>query len=120
MIPEKYLGLIETESEKYAERTRLNVINSDATLLLTNGALVGGSKLTADIAIKYQKPLLHLDLSKASLNELSVAINDWIGERRPSVLNIAGPRASEDTEIYDLAYEFLSRALKKAGPNGPT
>ena len=37
-IPEKYKGLVETESEDPAERTRLNVINSDATILLTRAS----------------------------------------------------------------------------------
>ena len=32
-ISEKYLNLVETETEDYAERTELNVKNSDATLL---------------------------------------------------------------------------------------
>ena len=114
-IPERYAGLIETGSEEYAERTRLNVINSNATLLLTRGALAGGSKLTADTAIKYQKPLLHIDLSRGGSKETTDVIYEWLEEFRPGVLNIAGPRSSEDAEIYDLAFEPLSRVLKKAG-----
>ena len=112
-IPQKYTGLVETNSEDYAERTRLNVVNSDATLVLIRGKLAGGSKLTADTAIRYQKPLLHLDLSPLRLKEITPPLNEWLEEFQPGILNIAGPRASEDPEIYDLAYELLSKMLKK-------
>ena len=46
-IPAKYPNLRETETEDSAERTRLNVLNSDATLIFSHGALAGGSRLTA-------------------------------------------------------------------------
>jgi hypothetical protein len=118
-IRKKYTGLSETDSEDYAERTRLNVINSDATLLITNGELKGGSKLTAEVAIKYRKPLIHVDLSRSGPNETSAAIEEWLDELQPRVLNIAGPRASEDAEIYRLAYELLFTVLKKAGQSSP-
>ena len=119
-IPQNYTGLVETDSEDYSERTRLNVINSDATLLVTRGDLAGGSKLTADTAIRYQKPLLHLDLSRRRLKEITAVLNEWLEEFQPGILNIAGPRGSEDPEIYDLAYELLSKSLKKAGLKSPT
>jgi predicted Rossmann fold nucleotide-binding protein DprA/Smf involved in DNA uptake len=110
-ISENYKGLIETESEDPAERTQLNVINSDATLLLTAGEPEGGSKLTADMAFEYKKPLLHLKIRSSQLNKLTESIREWLEKQRPAILNIAGSRASEDPEIYDLAYEILSTAL---------
>lgn len=111
-ISENYKGLIETESEDPAERTQLNVINSDATLLLTAGDPEGGSKLTADMAFEHKKPLLHLKIRSSQLNKLTESILEWLEKQRPAILNIAGSRASEDPEIYDLAYEILSTALK--------
>jgi len=111
-IAAKYTGLVETESADLAKRTRLNVVNSDATLLLTVGEPGGGSKLTADLAAEHKKPLLHLKIKRSELNELTDSIHDWLEKLRPSVLNIAGSRASEDADVYDLAYEILSAALK--------
>lgn len=111
-IPKKYKGLVETESEDPAERTRLNVINSDATILLTAGEPAGGSKLTADLAAEYKKPLLHLAIRRSNLNQLTDSIHEWLEKLRPAIVNIAGARASEDPEIYDLAYDILAAALK--------
>lgn len=42
--------MMETLSERYAERTRRNVHDSDATLILTKGPLSDGTALTADHA----------------------------------------------------------------------
>ena len=118
-IPERYTGLIETNSENYSERTHLNVVNSDATLVLTNGEPVGGSKLTADLAAEYQKPLLHIDIGSSESKELLAAALEWIQEVRPAVLNIAGPRASEEPAIYGPAFELLNNVIKKAGRKRP-
>ena len=48
-IPTRY-RLTETESAGYKQRTKRNVLDSDATLLLNMGALDGGSQKTLDIA----------------------------------------------------------------------
>src|SRR5262249_2490126 len=50
--------LIETDSAGYAERTKRNVRETDATLLLNVGTLEGGSLLTQRIAIGAGKPYL--------------------------------------------------------------
>ena len=45
-IPERYSNLRETDTDLYETRTRWNVRDSDATLILSHGALAGGSKKT--------------------------------------------------------------------------
>ncbi len=40
-IPARYPGLVETDSPDGAERTRWNVRDSDATLIVSRGPLVG-------------------------------------------------------------------------------
>ena len=49
-IPERY-PVAETESAAYEERTRLNVGDADATLILASGPLYGGTGLTAETAV---------------------------------------------------------------------
>ena len=46
VIPEQYSNLVETDSEVYSVRTKLNVRDSDATLILSHGPLTGGSLYT--------------------------------------------------------------------------
>src|SRR5882672_2778819 len=61
-ISPKYPNLRETENSDPALRTENNVRDSDGTLILSHGTLVGGSSLTYEIASRLQKPLLHVDL----------------------------------------------------------
>ncbi|HSK72760.1 MAG TPA: putative molybdenum carrier protein, partial [Pyrinomonadaceae bacterium] len=106
-IPAKYPNLIETETEDYSERTELNVKNSDATLILSHGELVGGSKLTEEFAVKYRKPFLHIDFSVLTLEQAVEKTSEWLNEIECETLNIAGSRASEDAEIYEKTREFF-------------
>ena len=54
-LPDKY-NVRETNAIDYDQRTELNVIDSEATLLFSNGTLKGGSALTQRLARKHNKP----------------------------------------------------------------
>lgn len=110
-IPEKYLNLIETETEDYAERTRLNVKNSCATLILSHGKLTGGSLLTKNFAEEFKKPFLHIDLSEFTIEQAVETAIEWLNELNCTNLNIAGSRASEDFLVYQKTKTFLENLL---------
>jgi len=99
-IPVSYENLLETDEEDFAVRTALNVRDSDATLILSHGALFGGSALTAEVARKTGKPCLHADLFGKTEAEAIQQIREWLQEVRPATLNVAGPRASNDPAIH--------------------
>jgi hypothetical protein len=107
-IPDKYTNLIETETDDPTERTEKNVHSSDATLIFSQGPLSGGSKLTLDFAQKFEKPVLHIDLLDLSFADAIARVRSWLDGIDGRVLNIAGPRASEDERIYESVYRFLS------------
>jgi hypothetical protein len=54
-IPEKY-QLSETSSSSYAGRTALNVRDSGGTLVLSKGLIRGGTRLTIELASRYDRP----------------------------------------------------------------
>jgi hypothetical protein len=110
-IPDRFPGLFEAETENPAERTRLNVRDSDATLLLTRGCVCKGSAWTLETARRQGKPHLHLDLTKLSIAEATFRLRDWIERTQPFVLNVAGPRASNDPQIGFLVEVFLGGFL---------
>lgn len=110
-IAEKYQNLTETETEDPAERTELNVKASDATLILSHGKLMGGSLLTKEFAEKYEKPFLHIDFSDLTVEQAVEKTREWLDSVDCENLNIAGPRASEDREIYDATKKFLNYLL---------
>ena len=106
-LPEKYANVQESSSYRYADRTIKNVVESDGTLILSNGPLTGGSKLTASIAEQYGRPFLHVDLSESSRFNAAHTIYNWIIDKQVGVLNVAGPRASSDPGIYQVVYDVL-------------
>lgn len=108
-ISESYPNLIETETGTPAERTELNVKNSEATLILSHGELKGGSLLTKEFAEKYKKPFLHIDFSALPFDHAARKTRKWLDSIDYKTLNIAGSRASEDSEIYDKAKTFLQK-----------
>jgi len=115
IIPSRYTGLRETDSADPAERTACNVRDSDATLIVSHGPLAGGSRLTAEEATRLSKPQLHLDLTMLSPVEAVERLRQWLHAMDPQVLNVAGPRASEDPTIGGAVAALLSDALPRAG-----
>jgi hypothetical protein len=108
-ISEKYTNLVETETENPEERTELNVINSDATLIFSHGELKSGSKLTKDFAEKHRKPFLHVDFSESATKQSIEKTKNWLDSIACESLNVAGARASEDATIYEKVKDFLSK-----------
>lgn len=108
-VPARYAGLIETGTPEPSERTRMNVISSDGTLIFYFGKLEGGSLETAAIARSLGKPLLIIDLDDTPDPDAAAMAADWVRENQVTVLNIAGPRASEAPGIYENVTSVLNK-----------
>jgi hypothetical protein len=106
-IPAHY-RLVETDSPRYAVRTKQNVLDSAGTLILCRGPLQGGTELTYRLARHYRKPCLVIDL-QAAPDPLSV--RHWLAAHHIDVLNVAGPRESSCPGIARQAGTFLRRVL---------
>ena len=100
VLPDKYTGMQETDSDDVNVRTELNVQNSDATLIFSHGALFGGSECTQRMARQHGKPCLHVDFDQHDADQAVRLVKTWLSETQPRVLNVAGPRASDDPAIY--------------------
>lgn len=112
-IPDRY-RLNETDSSDYAVRTRFNVRDADATLVLSRNRLTGGSALTRDIAQELKRPYLHVRLDKKPSPE---QVRVWIQGHVESILNVAGPRESEDPGIGETSQVFLVHLFSKRANN---
>jgi hypothetical protein len=110
-IPDVYAGLLETSSPDPAQRTRLNVQDSDATLILAHGALMGGTSLTEATARQLQRPCLCIDLAVVPAAAAAERVRRWLTETGAEVLNVAGPRASEAGSVYADALAVLTAVL---------
>ena len=118
-IPDSYPNLREADSPLPTVRTELNVRDSDATVIVSHGALVGGTALTRSLAIGLGKPLLHLDLDCVSEEDASVALREWLARLEPARLNVAGARESEDSGIHAATRRVLRAALDRGSAAGP-
>lgn len=108
VIDNKY-PLKETPDKDYSQRTEWNVRDSDGTLITTYGIPSGGTGLTLKLAKKLSKPCMVIDLDHPP--EFSV-IHKWIETKKISILNIAGPRASQCKDIHEETSFFLLELLK--------
>ncbi len=98
-LPDKY-NLTEMPSSNYVLRTEQNVIDSNGTLIISHGQLSEGSDYTRKMAIKHHRPWLHIDLNKTPAFKAATQICSWLDENAIEILNVAGPRASKDGQIY--------------------
>ena len=104
--------LVETPSANYLQRTEWNARDSDATVIFTlSPTLTGGSKRTAEFAIKHRKPCLHLPQHSSSYGSPARLLQQFVEENSVQVLNVAGTRASKEPEVWKFAYETLEAAF---------
>jgi dTDP-4-dehydrorhamnose reductase len=106
-IPAEY-PLRETSSAETSQRTTWNVIDSDATLIVSPRPLTGGTAYTLAVAERWGRPSFVLDPGTGSLR----AAREWLG-RLPGrwILNVAGPRESGAPGIQARAYHLLVELL---------
>ena len=114
-IPARY-ELLETSSADYAERTRLNVRDSDGTLVLVRaagpGSIAGGTRLAIDIAAELDRPALVIDLAADSADTGIAQVRAWLASSGIHTLNVAGPRESEAPGVAAAAASFLAELLR--------
>ncbi len=109
VIPERY-HLDETDMPRYAERTERNVLDADATLILCRGRLSGGTLLTYRLAVAHGRPCQVVDLYGVSDAE---EVRAWLHEHDVAILNVAGPRESQNPGIEQDAREFVASVLDR-------
>ena len=112
-LPDKY-RLKEMPTSSYAKRTKQNVIDSEGTLIISLGPLTRGSELTHKTAMLHDRPRLHIDLGTLNTLQAVKTVRSWIVRHGIKILNIAGPRASENPDIYDVAAKALKAVVGKA------
>ncbi len=111
-IPEKY-PLAEIWSVSYDDRTRKNVIESDATLIIYEGKLSGGTLLTHNLAKEHDKPVFLFKVSPFFIDEPLEQLIHFLKINQVEVLNIAGPRASLWPAAYESSFVITSKLIQK-------
>ena len=112
IIPERY-PVIELEDGGYADRTAQNVADSDATLIISNGEPIGGTRETMERCIEKGKPYLIINCREVSTAEAKGKTLKFLQSQHIRRLNVAGPRASQWPEGHALTYQIISAILRR-------
>ena len=105
--------LRETAGEDPAERTRLNVRDSDGTLIIARGEPTGGTKLSGEMAAELGRPCLRIDPAATDRGAACKRVRRWAARESIGVLNVAGPRESEQPGIGAEAKVLLEDVLPR-------
>jgi GT2 family glycosyltransferase len=109
IIPEKY-PLTEIPDGTADDRTARNVAEADGTVIFHCGLpLRGGTRFTAECALKMAKPHLLIDAKEIDPAAGATKLEQFVRENQIAVLNLAGPRASEWPEGYQFALDTLNK-----------
>ena len=108
--------LRETPGTDPAQRTEWNIRDSDGTLIVTLARrMSGGTLLTAGLARRLARPLLHLAKADSPAAEQAESLRQFIGQHEIRVLNVAGPRESGEPGVGEFVAGLLEAALGRAG-----
>ena len=111
-IPTKY-PVAELPGAGYRERTLRNVLDSDGTLIIHDGELEGGTRLTWVFCEQHGRPSLLIDASSLSPERAADALIEFVTANGLTVLNVAGPRASKWPEAFGYTKAVVTAALKR-------
>ena len=107
VIPAKY-QLREIAEGGYRQRTRRNVADSDATLIVNIGELDGGTLATQVFAEKSGKPCLVVQADPGISEGMVNSVLAWLRQHDVKILNVAGPRESKRPGMCRLTSEMLT------------
>jgi hypothetical protein len=110
-IPDRYPREA-MESGSYRERTKRNVVDSDATLVVYFHDLHGGTEQTVLDCIEHGKPYKLIDAAEIAPARAAELTAQFIARHGVSVLNVAGPRASHAPEAHRYAEDAIARLLR--------
>ncbi len=103
--------LTEIPGAGYIERTRANVADSDGTVILYGGPLEGGSLQTQRFCLDLGKPCLTIARETFSETQAAAEIAHFVANHHVRTLNVAGPRASKQPQIYAYARAVVAQLL---------
>ena len=112
--------LQQTTDEDPAVRTRLNVRDSHGTLIISRGVPTGGTRLAEQTARALGRPVLHVDPDEGSITAATRRLQAWVDRSDIAILNVAGPRESEQPGIGAYAAALLDQLLGRGHDRGPS
>jgi hypothetical protein len=102
----------ETPASDPLQRTEWNVRDSDGTVILSiAGELCGGSRATEQFAQALGKPCLRLS-EEHDGRKAAARLCEFLRQHGIRILNVAGPRASQEPRVGRFVRDVLSGAVR--------
>lgn len=113
-IPDRY-PVVELEHGGFTERTLQNVKDSDGTVVISFGDLIGGTEQTVQFCVELQRTHQIIDASRITAEEAANLIANFVRQHKIGILNVAGPRQSDWPGGYDYAFRGLEIFIANCG-----
>ena len=111
-IPDRY-PVIELDAGKYRARTIQNVLDSDGTVIIYFSSLSGGTEQTVAHCIKKRKPYQLIDAIEITESRAAELTARFIEVHHISILNVAGPRASQQADRQRYAFNVVAAVIER-------
>lgn len=100
----------------YRQRTEMNVLDSDGTVLIFFDYLIigGGTEQTLSFCLQARKPYLLLDGHELSISRAAAKISDFVGRYAIHVLNVAGPCGGKLPQAQPYTAAVIRKYLQSA------
>lgn len=107
-LAERY-NVKEIDTPSYFQRLEKNVKDSEGAVVLNYGQLVLGSKAVKDIAEKYHKPCLNVDLSNHPMNHAVALIRKWMAKHDIATIYFTGTKTGggHTPNVYDETIQII-------------
>ena len=110
-IPDRY-PLRELPFAGYEERTLQNIRDSDGTLIVHFGPMMGGTLYTLDHCLIFGRPLCLVNGAILPVEDAAFRAKAFVTRHGIGRLNVAGPRASLCPQAYAYAHELVAIVLR--------
>ena len=108
ILPKNY-NVKEIDTPSYFQRLERNVEDSEGAVVLNYGQLVLGPRAVKDIADRYHKPCLIVDLSNHPINRAIDLIRKWMGKHDVATLYFTGTKLGGglNRNVYDETIQII-------------
>ena len=99
ILPEKY-KVKETIDKSFSNRIEKNILDAGGVVIFAYGKLTIGLKVVKELASKYNRPCLHIDLSESYFNVAAANIRACIIKSEIETVYFTGQKYVKDFDIY--------------------
>jgi len=99
ILPEEY-KVKEIIDKSFSNRIEKNVLDAAGVVIFACGKPTIGLKVVEELASKYKRPCLHIDLSQLQLNVAAATIRAWLIKNEIETVYVTGQKTVKDFDIY--------------------